>query len=342
MNNLQVLLPTTATLSVNESANSLILVATKTDIRRMLRIVNALDTSIASVTSIQVFPLQYADAKQLATVVQQLFAAQSGAQGAGGRGGAQQLFNMFGRGGPGGGGGQAAAGGGSSGANAAGTRVVASADEYSNSLIVSAAPDLMSTIADMVEKVDRPVSEDTLVRVFKLLNADPAELADQLSQLFPDDSRSGTSSQGRLRFGGGPFGGAGGQNGSTSTTDRTRKRSRVLAVADARTSSLIVTAAADMMPQIAEMIQQLDSSPAKKEKVAVYDLQNANPQDVQQVLQDLFNRNNTMRANNNNRNSLLGQNNPLTQRSTQQQTGTSGARGSTTSGRTSSSGTGGF
>src|SRR5579859_4771835 len=67
MNNLQVLLPTTANISVNESANTLILVATKTDIRRMLRIVRALDTSIASVSSIKVFPLRYAYANNSAT-----------------------------------------------------------------------------------------------------------------------------------------------------------------------------------------------------------------------------------------------------------------------------------
>ncbi len=55
--NLELLLPTTATLSANESANSLILVATKTDIKRMLKIISALDTSIASVSSIRVIPL---------------------------------------------------------------------------------------------------------------------------------------------------------------------------------------------------------------------------------------------------------------------------------------------
>jgi general secretion pathway protein D len=321
MNNLQVLLPTTATLSVNESANSLILVATKTDIRRMLRIVTALDTSISSVSSIKVFPLRYADARQLATVVQQLFAPQTSAQaGGGGRG---QLFNMFRGGGPfgqGGPGGQQAGGAGTGG-NAAGSRVVAAADEYSNSLIVSAAADLMSTISDMVEQVDQPVSDVTEVRVFKLQNADPSELADQFAQLFPDDTRSGSNNQGgggRFQFfGGGRFGGA--ASTQAGSTDRTKKKSKVVAVADPRTRSLIVTAAAEMMPQIAEMVAQLDSSDARKERVAVFDLQNANPQDVYEIMQDLFNRNNTMRANNNNQNSMLGRNNPLTQRSTQQQ-----------------------
>src|ERR1039457_825128 len=57
--NLELLLPTTATLTPNESANSLILVATKTDVKRMLKMINALDRSIASVSSIRVIPLKY-------------------------------------------------------------------------------------------------------------------------------------------------------------------------------------------------------------------------------------------------------------------------------------------
>jgi general secretion pathway protein D len=43
VNNLQPLLPASASLSVNESANALILVATGTDVRRMLKIISALD-----------------------------------------------------------------------------------------------------------------------------------------------------------------------------------------------------------------------------------------------------------------------------------------------------------
>ncbi len=325
MNNLQVLLPTSATLSVNESANSLILVATKTDIRRMLRVVTALDSSIASVSSIKVFPLQYADAKQLATVVQQLFAVQSTGNAMNAR---AQFFNMMRGGGPGGPGGMNAGGGGSSGGgNAAGARVVAAADETSNSLIVSAAADLMDTITKMVQEIDVPQSDVTELRVFHLQNADPVELADQFTQLFPDESRSNSGDRSsRFRF---SNGGRFGSSSSTGTSDRLKKKTQVLAVPDQRTSSLLVSAAAEMMPQIADMIAQLDSSPAKKEKVAVFDLQNADPNDVYQILQDLFNRNTTMRNSSANRSgSMLGQNNPLTQRATQQQRNTTSGNSS--------------
>ncbi len=316
MNNLQVLLPTTATMSVNESANTLILVATKTDVRRMLRIVGALDTSIASISTIKVFPLRYADAKEMATVIQQLFAPQASTQGGpgGGFNPRAQFFNMMRGGGPGGAGGQS----GNNGANAAGTKVTAAADDTSNSLIVSASTELMATIADMIQQIDQPVEDVTEVRVFHLINADPSELADQLSQLFPDDTRTGNQNQG----GGGRFRFFGGANTQAATSDRMKKKGRVLSVPDPRTSSLVVSAAGDLMPQIAAMIEKLDASPAKKEVVKVYELQNADPQDVNQVMQDLFQRSGNIRANNNNntRTSLLGQGNPLTQRATQQQT----------------------
>ena len=74
------------------------------------------------------------------------------------------------------------------------------------------------------------------------------------------------------------------------------------------------------MPQIAQLIERLDADAGRKEIVSHWDLRNADPQDVKQVLQDLFNRNNT--AQNNNNNSLLVQNNPLTTRQTQQQSST--------------------
>jgi len=97
---------------------------------------------------------------------------------------------------------------------------------------------------------------------------------------------------------------------------------RVLAVPDPRTSSIIITASKTLMPQIADMIAELDSDKGRKEVVGFYDLQNADPQDVQTALQDLFNRN--TRMNNNNQNTMLGQNNPLTKRAQQSQQSTSG------------------
>src|SRR5258708_21720657 len=123
----------------------------------MLKIVSTLDTSIASVSSIKVFPLRYADAKDLATVIQQLF-TQPASQNAAGNARAQ-LFNMMrgGFGGPGGGGGQGTAN--NSGGSANGSKVTAAADDYSNSLIVSASTELIATITEMVNQIDHPATD---------------------------------------------------------------------------------------------------------------------------------------------------------------------------------------
>ena len=323
--NLEMLLPTTATLTANESANSMILTATKTDIKRMLKIINALDTSIASVSNIRVIPLHYADAKDTATLISTLFASQGSNQSSSGRG---SLFSMFGGGGPFGGGpggpggfmGRgdrgSSRGGSSSGGNAAAAHVVAVGDDRSNSVIISAPADLLATIETMVKEIDQEVTDVTELRVFRLVNADPTETADQLATLFPDPTTSSSGSQGSTT----PFffrGFSSRRGGSSTSTaadsERAKKLGRVLAVPDPRTSSIIVMASKTLMPQIADMIAELDSDKGRKEVVGFYDLQNADPAEIYNNLQELFQRNN-VRQQNNNQNTLLGQNNPLNQR----------------------------
>ncbi len=329
--NLELLLPTTASLSANESANSLILVATKTDIKRMLKIITALDTSIASVSSIRVMPLKYADAKDTATLITSLFTSQGGNQG-GNTGGRGSLFSMlagggrFGGGGPGGFGGpggmmggRGGGGGGGGGASgAAAAKVVAVGDDRSNSLVVSAPADLLATIESMVKEIDQEVTDVTELRVFPLVNADASEIADQLATLFPDPTTSSTGGQNGMTpfsFFRGGFGGgrAGGGTSATANSDRAKKLGRVLAVPDPRTSKIIVMASKTLMPQIEDMIKELDSEKGRKEVVGYFDLQNADPSDVYNNLQDLFQRNN-VRSQNNNVNPNMGQNSPLYKR----------------------------
>lgn len=219
-----------------------------------------------------------------------------------------------------------AAGGGNrgGGGNATGAKVVAVADDRSNSVVLSAPSDLLATIEDMLDKIDLEVSDVMELRVFRLTNADPSELADQLATLFPDDTSTTANNQNNVPFFmRGPFGGRGAATTTTDPSNRTRKMGKVLAVPDPRTASVIVTASKTLMPQIAEMISELDSDRGKREVVSYFELQNADPQDVYQNLQDLFNRS-TVRMQNNNQNTFLGRNNPLTQRQTQNQQSTSG------------------
>ncbi len=314
--NLTPLLPDYAKLTSNESGNALVITATQADVKRMAEIVKALDTSISSTSSIKVFPLRFADAKELANSIKELFTPPP-TQPNNGRGGG--LFNQFfaGRGGGGfggrGGGGGGAPGGGGGGGGGANTRVVAVPDERTNSLIVSAPEDMMATIEKIVEEIDVNSSDITELRVFHLVNSDPVEMSDMLAQLFPDQSRSTDNNNLGFRFNRGGFGGGfpgfggpgRGNAANQGESDRLKKKGQVLAVPDQRTSSIIVSADSTLMPQIAEMIQQLDASNARKQRVYVYSLQNADPQEVAEVLQEMFQRNTTAQRRNQNQNSPL-------------------------------------
>jgi general secretion pathway protein D len=309
---LQPLLPDKATMTANEGGNSLIITDTQTSIRRMVEIVKALDTAVSSVSSVKVFPLRYADAKALATVIKDLFAPADTSRNTGqNAGGANRFLNQI-RGGGGGGGGfggggftpggaggaaGAGAGGGTSGGGRAPTpRVIAVAEERSNAIVVSAPDDQMPVIEDLVRQVDTNVEDVTELRVFRLKYADAQETADLLQNLFSDSTSSSSSIQGgrgQIQFGGrfgGAFGGAAVRTAGAASADSSRlqKQSKVVAVPDLRTGSVVVSAARELMVQIGKMIEDLDADPAKKQQVFVFDVQNTDPQSVQDILQSLF------------------------------------------------------
>ena len=317
---LQPLLPSFATLTANESGNALVLTDTQADIRRMAQIVRALDTSISGISTIRVFPLRYADAKDLATELKEIFPAPDTSNrnnnNMGGRG---QMFGRFG--GPGMPQADPNAGTGVSEARRAASRVTLVADDRTNSLIVSAPDEVIPTIEELVKQIDTNAENITELRVFPLKYADPQDMADMLANLFPDDSKT-DNNRSQIQFGRGGFGGrgmfGGANNAQAASSTRSKQKGRVLAVAEPRTASLIVSAATDLMPQIAEMIAQLDANPAKKQKVFVYSLENADVDNVQQVLQDMF-----QSQNSRNSNSRQNNTNPLQQRQQNQGYGNS-------------------
>jgi type II secretory pathway component GspD/PulD (secretin) len=296
---LQSLMPAQTTMIANEAGNALIITDTQANIRRLAEIIYALDTSVSSLSAIRVFALKYADAKTVADTIKEVFASTGTANQTGGggrRGGGGGGFQFGGFGGPGGG--NNAESSGSSGRPGA-SKVVATADERSNSLVVSAPDDLMPTIEQLITAVDMNVEDITEIRVFRLQHADPQETATLLASLFPDP----TAAQGNQRGGFGGFfrGGQFGQGGNAQgdQSDRMKKQSKVLAVADNRTRSVVVTAARDTMEQIGKMVEQLDNDPARKQQVFVFEVQNTDPEAVQQALQDLFSGQRTSTANRN-------------------------------------------
>ncbi len=293
--NLRPLLAETSTISANESSNSLILTDTQTNIRRIAEIIRAIDTSVAGISTLKVYPLQYANAKDLATVVTQLFASSAaggtgGTGGRGGRGGGGGGFPGF----PGFGGGGQTASTGQSEARQANSRVIAVADDQSNSLIVSAPEEIIPSITEIVTKIDTSITEVTDTRIFRLQNADAMETAEMINTLYGDTTaQAGQARNGNNqgRQGGGGFGAFFGQQQPAATggqSGRALLQAKVVAVGDGRTNSLIVTAARETLTQIAETIGRLDASNAKKQHVYVHSLQHADAEGVAEVLRGML------------------------------------------------------
>ena len=303
---LQPLLPDEATLTANQSSNALVLTDRQASIHRIAEIITALDTSISSISTIRVFPLEFADAKELADVVKEIFEQPSTGSSRGGRGSSSSsrgasFFQRFASGGDRGGSsrGGSSRGGSSRGSSSgnsqalqAATHVVAVADERTNSLVVSAPDEFIPTIEEVVNKIDRNVDDVTEIAVFHLDHADAQETAQILTDLFSDQDEQNQAS---VRFGGGRssfFGGSsrGGSRGGggQDTSQRLQQQQTVVAVADPRTNSVIVSASAGLMSEIGQMVGKLDSDNSRKQKVYVYSLEHADADNVAEILRGMF------------------------------------------------------
>lgn len=350
VDNLQPLIPSYSTLTANQSSNSLVVTDTQANVRRLAEIIRALDTSISSISTVRVFQLQYTDATELAEVIKQIFQLEDSTSSD--RNNRRNRMERFigGAFGMPGGGGSSDSDQGKNKALQAVTKVVAVADERSNSLVVSAPEEVMPVIEKLVKEIDTAMEDLTEIRVFPLKYADATELAKTITDLYDIESRNsnnnnnrsgrgGNSNRGFQRmFGGGPFGGPpGGPPGmgqsSQNQSMRRVQETTVVAVADTRTNSVVVSAASGTMTQIAKMIKSLDLNPARKKKVFVHSVRNADVETVADILRGTFEGENTSSSNRTNRSTN-------TRRSSSGQSGSNTSDTRNTGGRTGSSGFG--
>ena len=290
------LLPSGAVLNVDESANTLLLTDTQADIHRAAEIIIALDSVSATASTLRVFPLKYADAKSVADLVKELFSPPDVSRSAGNNNAANGAFIRFPGGLRGAGAfGPPADGAGPSAGQTPVSRVTAVADEHGNAVIVSAPEAMLPVVTQLIANLDNPVEDITTIQVFPLTNADPVDLANELSTLFPDDTPSTDAGGPQIQFGG--QGGRGGQavgarqgpvESENKPDSRAVKLGRVVAVPDPRTSSLLVTAAKSLMPQIAAVIAQLDARAGGRQGVLVIPVGDGEGPNIQRIIQEVF------------------------------------------------------
>ncbi len=228
------------------------------------------------------------------------------------------------------------------------------ANEAGNSIVITDTQSNIRHLAEIIRAVDNSAEAETEIRVFRLQYANPQDVATELGSIFPSSSSGGTQTP--TRFGGG-FGGGGGPGGffqrmmggggggaggagGSSSTDRVKKATQVSAVADSRIQAVIVTGPKDLMEEIAGMMKDLDVPSTRDQKVFVFHMDNADPQQAAQVLQTMFQGNNSRSTTGSSQNSALQQraiNNATTTSSS-----SSSSSGFGTSGGGGRGGVGGF
>ena len=182
------------------------------------------------------------------------------------------------------------------------------ANEEGNSIVITDTQSNIRHLAEIIKAIDSSAEAETEIRVFRLKYASPTDVAAELESIFPNGT-SGNNAQSPIRFGGmggGPggffarmMGGGGGgapAAAGTGSNDRVKKATQVTAVADARIQAVIVTASKDLMEQIAGMMNDLDVPSSRDQKVYVFHMNNADPQQAAQVLQNMFQSGSTSRG----------------------------------------------
>lgn len=293
--NLKALLPEYASLEANQDGNALIITDTTANIKRLMQIVAALDTHMATVAEIRVFRLISADATTTATLINSIFQqqAQSSGRGQSGRGGFGgnpfQMMMEMGR--PGEGRGQQGnQQGNQQGGGNVNVQVVAAADEQTNSVVVRGPAEALNLVANVIKALDDTGAKVADVRVFQLRYADATNTADVINQLFGQDrSSSGSGSRGGRGGGGGggpmmfqgPFGQQGNQQTTTSAV-------QVTAAADSRTNTVVVTGPEATLQVVASVIEKLDSQIANVADVKVFHLEYADATDTAGLINEVF------------------------------------------------------
>jgi len=223
---------------------------------------------------LKVYPIKYAAASSVARVINEVFINQQM-----NRGGFPMMFNM-------GGGGRGGRGGGNPFANLfnqnqQGMMVRASADDFSNSVIVNAPREQQTEVAEFIKQIDKETDQPMKAQVYKLEFASATDLQPTVLNLLIANQPKGrgassTSQNIDQRFN---FFGGGGQN---------QAQQRALVSPDLRTNSLIVTTTEENQKLVAQVIEDLDTEVKAETSTFVFPLDNARADDIAGLLQSTF------------------------------------------------------
>lgn len=248
-------------------------------------VINSLDDTSAKVTDVRVFQLRYADATNVADVINQVFGDQSSSSSRSGMGGMQFRGPM---GGP---------PGMMQSEQTSSVGVVAAADSMTNTVVVTGPDAVLTVIESVIQKLDAKIPNVADVKVFHLQYADATDTAELINEVFGEQSSTSSSRSSRssrnsqsqqvmfgMRGGMGPGGMMGGQQSSGSSVSDVS----VIASADTQTNAIVVSGPAETLAIVAQVINELDVNPEQERRIFVYPLENANATNLMTILNNLF------------------------------------------------------
>lgn len=229
---------------------------------------------------LRVYPLEHANATQVARVLNEVF-AQSG------QNQLDQLLAQFGQMAQSRFGGQQARGGfagrlgGATGRPGGSSVVRASADDFSNSVIVNAPEREQSQVRDLIRQLDKETDLPQRARVYRLEYALAEEVAPIIQNVLVSNAPRGR-----------------GGLGSTNVPPEQRFQQAIrlggfqaafgTVVADNRTNSLVVTATEENHALVADVLKEIDTEIQLETSTFVFPLENARADQMATLLNSAF------------------------------------------------------
>ena len=173
------LIPSSADVTSNASSNTLIVTGSQTVVRRIVEIIRGIDIQQSVLSQVRVYPLKNANATSTAKLISDIFKEEAPNQQQP-QGGGRRMFMFPGMAQP-----PAEDKGGKN------VKVMVSADDRTNTLVVSASPEALTVIDGMVSELDKNPENPNAVFIYHLKNAQASNLETVLNNVF---GMTGTSS----------------------------------------------------------------------------------------------------------------------------------------------------
>lgn len=267
-----------ANLLAVSSTNTLIITDTEGNVRRLVQIINLLDTDTSDTLSVEVYQCKFATATVLISALEKVFSFAN-----------KTVTNQPGQpaqpnrqpGRPPGQEGASTPSGPDDGLISLKGELHLAADDRTNAIIISASRPKIEMVLALVKKLDINTTSEVRAKVFRLQYADAAMVATQLNTLFEQPQGGATSAGNRFMRMGQP-------QQPQATPDGYAGLKRNVVTADVRTNSVVVTATEQNLLEFEAMIKELDAPNVLSDIARSFHLKYAKASTLASILTQLF------------------------------------------------------